>query len=160
MLSRYNTMMQNTAKLLNNMSASQNEIDTAKQELLDLVEEIEENTLDVYRDVTLVEPVSYYKDAAKITSLQEGEITVKGKLGNAGHNPADVMVITAEYENIGSSKMMMRVLVKRVRLAPDAVVEFDNTIHIGQTANREIRTFVMTDGLEAIGNVATLPGTS
>ena len=160
MLSRYNTMMQNTAKLLNNMSASQNEIDTAKQELLDLVEEIEENTLDVYRDVTLVGPVSYYKDAAKITSLQEGEITVKGKLGNAGHRPVNVMVITAEYENIGSSKMMMQVLVKRVRLDPDAVVEFDNTIRIGQTTNREIRTLVMTDGLEAIGNVATLPGTS
>mgnify|MGYP001263093841 CR=1 FL=1 len=158
-LGRYNTMMQNTANLLNNMSASQSEIDTTTQELLDLVDEIEESTLDVFRDVTLVEPVSYYKESAKITSLQEGEITIKGKLGNAGSKPADVMVITAEYENIGLSRMMVQLSVKRVRVNPDAVVEFNNTISIGQTTNREVRTSVMTDGLESIGNVATLPGT-
>ena len=141
------------------MSASQSEIDTTTQELLDLVDEIEESTLDVFRDVTLVEPVSYYKESAKITSLQEGEITIKGKLGNAGSKPADVMVITAEYENIGLSRMMVQLSVKRVRVNPDAVVEFNNTISIGQTTNREVRTFVMTDGLESIGNVVTLPGT-
>ena len=80
-------------------------------------------------------------------------------LGNAGSKPADVMVITAEYENIGLSRMMVQLSVKRVRVNPDAVVEFNNTISIGQTTNREVRTSVMTDGLESIGNVATLPGT-
>ena len=143
------------SNLLNNMSASQSEIDTTTQELLDLVDEIEESTLDVFRDVTLVEPVSYYKESAKITSLQEGEITIKGKLGNAGSKPADVMVITAEYENIGLSRMMVQLSVKRVRVNPDAVVEFNNTISIGQTTNREVRTFVMTDGLESIDRKST-----
>ena len=112
---------------------------------------------------TITEPVKYYKGAVAQAGLTVGDVTVKAKLQNKEANPMEVIVVSALYETVGNSKMMVKATKNRIIVEGNQTQELTNTIAVDKAEGRELRTFLLCgDNMEPIGDVpeALLPGSS
>lgn len=88
--------------------------------------------------------VKYYKGGDEVKALSAGDITAKTSVTNNWKVDLPVTVITAEYR---VTETGLKILVQMKRntqtIAEGKTVEFENTITIGETAQRMVKTMVI-----------------